>query len=63
MQPHRYTRLSSLFNEFCSCFNDADTVILAPVYAAGEAPIEGAIHDALAEGLQGARPPRRAHDR
>jgi UDP-N-acetylmuramate-alanine ligase len=37
MQPHRYTRLASLFNEFCSCFNDADTVILAPVYAAGEA--------------------------
>ena len=31
MQPHRYTRLSSLFNEFCSCFNDADSVVLAPV--------------------------------
>ena len=57
MQPHRYTRLSSLFNEFCTCFNDADTVIVAPVYAAGEAPIEGATHDALAEGLHGARPP------
>jgi len=52
MQPHRYTRLSSLFNEFCSCFNDADTVILAPVYAAGEAPIEGATHTALAEELR-----------
>jgi UDP-N-acetylmuramate--alanine ligase len=52
MQPHRYTRLSSLFNEFCSCFNDADTVILAPVYSAGEAPIEGATHEALAEGLR-----------
>jgi UDP-N-acetylmuramate--alanine ligase len=51
MQPHRYTRLSSLFSEFCSCFNDADNVIVAPVYPAGEAPIEGATHAALAEGL------------
>ena len=53
MQPHRYTRLSSLFGEFCSCFNDADTVVLAPVYAAGEQPIEGASHLNLAEGLHG----------
>jgi UDP-N-acetylmuramate--alanine ligase len=52
MQPHRYTRLSSLFSEFCTCFNDADSVIVAPVYAAGEAPIEGATHEALADGLQ-----------
>jgi UDP-N-acetylmuramate--alanine ligase len=52
VQPHRYTRLSSLFNEFCSCFNDADAVIVAPVYPAGEAPIEGATHSALAEGLR-----------
>jgi UDP-N-acetylmuramate--alanine ligase len=51
MQPHRYTRLHSLFNEFCSCFNDADSVILAPVYAAGESPIDGASHDSLAQGL------------
>ena len=51
MQPHRYTRLSNLFNEFCTCFNDADTVVVAPVYAAGEAPIEGATHEALALGL------------
>ena len=51
VQPHRYTRLLSLFNEFCSCFNNADSVILAPVYAAGEAPLEGATHHALAEGL------------
>jgi UDP-N-acetylmuramate--alanine ligase len=51
MQPHRYTRLSSLFSEFCSCFNDADSVILAPVYAAGETPIDGASHTHLAEGL------------
>jgi UDP-N-acetylmuramate--alanine ligase len=53
MQSHRYTRLSSLFNEFCACFNDADSVILAPVYAAGENPIEGATHKHLAEGLHG----------
>ncbi len=51
MQPHRYTRLSSLFNDFCSCFNDADAVVLAPVYTAGETAIEGATHDALAKGL------------
>ena len=52
MQPHRYSRLHSLFNEFCTCFNDADTVIVAPVYAAGEAPIEGANHLSLVEGLK-----------
>ncbi len=52
MQPHRYTRLSSLFNDFCTCFNDADTVIVAPVYAAGEAPIEGASHTSLVAGLK-----------
>jgi UDP-N-acetylmuramate--alanine ligase len=51
MQPHRFTRLAGLFNEFCGCFNDADAVILAPVYTAGEAPIEGATHDALAQGM------------
>jgi UDP-N-acetylmuramate--alanine ligase len=51
MQPHRYTRLSSLFNDFCSCFNDADSVVITPVYTAGETPIDGATHDALAQGL------------
>jgi UDP-N-acetylmuramate--alanine ligase len=51
MQPHRYSRLSSLFSEFCGCFNDADSVVLTPVYAAGEAPIEGASHENLAQGL------------
>ena len=45
VQPHRYTRLRDLFDEFCTCFNDADTVIVAPVYAAGEAPIEGIDRD------------------
>jgi UDP-N-acetylmuramate--alanine ligase len=51
-QPHRFTRLSSLFAEFCACFNEADTVIIAEVYPAGEAPIEGANRDALVEGLR-----------
>ena len=51
VQPHRYTRLQSLFDEFCTCFNDADHVIVAPVYAAGEAPIEGVDRDHLAAGL------------
>jgi UDP-N-acetylmuramate--alanine ligase len=50
-QPHRYTRLSSLFEEFCSCFNDADVVGIAEVYAAGEAPIPGASRDDLVAGL------------
>ena len=50
-QPHRYTRLSSLFEEFCTCFKDADTVLVADVYEAGEAPIEGASRDALVAGL------------
>ena len=51
MQPHRYSRLSSLFNDFCTCFNNADQVIIAPVYAAGETPIAGASHDDLVAGL------------
>jgi len=52
MQPHRYTRLHSLFEQFSTCFNDADTVIVAPVYAAGEAPIAGADRDSLVQGLR-----------
>ena len=52
VQPHRYTRLRDLFDGFCTCFNDADTVLVAPVYAAGEAPIEGVDRDALVEGLK-----------
>ncbi|MFZ1813893.1 MAG: UDP-N-acetylmuramate--L-alanine ligase [Rhizobiaceae bacterium] len=51
-QPHRYTRLESLFNEFCSCFNDADMVLVAPVYSAGEAPIEGVSSARLVAGLK-----------
>jgi len=52
VQPHRYSRLQSLFAEFCTCMNDAGTVIVADTYAAGEAPIEGANRDALVEGLR-----------
>jgi UDP-N-acetylmuramate--alanine ligase len=52
VQPHRYSRLHDLFNEFCGCFNDADVVIVSDVYTAGEAPIEGANRDALVEGLR-----------
>jgi UDP-N-acetylmuramate--alanine ligase len=52
VQPHRYSRLASLFEDFCACMNDAGTVIVADVYAAGEAPIEGVDRDALVEGLR-----------
>ncbi len=52
VQPHRYSRLKDLFAEFCTCFNDADTVLVADVYAAGEAPIEGVNRDALVAGLR-----------
>ena len=52
MQPHRYTRLQSLFDAFASCFTEADSVLIAPVYAAGERPIEGIDHVALAEAMQ-----------
>jgi UDP-N-acetylmuramate--alanine ligase len=50
-QPHRYTRLSSLFDDFCTCFNEADVVAIAEVYAAGEDPIPGASRDDLVAGL------------
>ncbi|WP_417273629.1 UDP-N-acetylmuramate--L-alanine ligase [Celeribacter halophilus] len=50
-QPHRYSRLHSLFEDFCTCFNEADVVGIAEVYAAGEAPIEGASRDDLVAGL------------
>src|SRR5205807_9987991 len=45
VQPHRYTRVSHLFDGFCTCFNDADVVLVADIYAAGEAPIEGVSRD------------------
>ena len=52
VQPHRYTRLHDLFKDFCGCFNNADHVLVADVYAAGETPINGADKDALVRGLQ-----------
>jgi UDP-N-acetylmuramate--alanine ligase len=52
VQPHRYTRLQSLFEQFCTCFNDADVVIVAHVYPAGEAPIEGIDRDHFVAGLR-----------
>src|ERR1700761_9422442 len=52
VQPHRFTRLRDLFAEFCACFNDADEVIVADVYTAGEQPIEGISRDSLVEGLR-----------
>jgi UDP-N-acetylmuramate--alanine ligase len=51
VQPHRFTRLANLFDEFCACFNDADIVLVADVYAAGEHPIDGVSRDALVAGL------------
>ena len=52
VQPHRYTRLKTLFEPFSTCFNDADAVIVAPVYPAGEPPIEGADRDHLVEAIR-----------
>src|SRR5580704_3111890 len=52
VQPHRYTRLATLFDQFSTCFNDADSVIVGHVYAAGEMPIPGADRDALVQGLR-----------
>jgi len=52
VQPHRYTRLRDLFEGFCTCFNDADVVVVADVYEAGEDPIDGIHRDALVEGLE-----------
>ena len=52
VQPHRYSRLRDLFEDFCACFNDADLVFVTDVYAAGEAPIEGYEKHDLVEGLR-----------
>jgi UDP-N-acetylmuramate--alanine ligase len=52
VQPHRYTRLRDLFEQFCSCFNYADHVIVANVYPAGETPIPGVDRDALVRGIR-----------
>ena len=52
VQPHRFSRLRDLFEDFCRCFDDADAVIVADVYPAGEAPIEGIDRGALVQGLR-----------
>jgi UDP-N-acetylmuramate--alanine ligase len=63
-QPHRYSRLSSLFDDFCTCFNEADVVAIADVFSAGEEPIPGASRDDLVAGLiaHGHRHARAIHD-
>jgi len=52
VEPHRYTRVKDLFDEFCGCFADADSVIVAPLYSAGEPPLDGIDEHALAEGIR-----------
>ncbi len=52
VQPHRYSRLKDLFEDFCTCFNDADTVVVADVYPAGEKPLKGFDRAGLIEGLR-----------
>jgi UDP-N-acetylmuramate--alanine ligase len=51
VQPHRFTRVLHLFDGFCTCFNDADMVVVADIYAAGETPIEGVTREAVVSGL------------
>jgi UDP-N-acetylmuramate--alanine ligase len=50
-QPHRYSRMADLFDDFCGCFNEADVAAIAPVFSAGEEPIKGASRDDLVAGL------------
>lgn len=52
VQPHRYSRLQDLFEDFCTCFNDADVVIVADIYAAGEEPLDGISQESYVDGLQ-----------
>ena len=52
VQPHRYSRVRDLFDEFCTCFNDADTVIVTDIYPAGESPLKGIDQAALIDGLR-----------
>lgn len=52
IQPHRYTRLQSLFEEFCAAFNNADEVVVTPIYGAGETAIPGITHNAFAKALR-----------
>ena len=52
VEPHRYSRVRDLFDDFATCFKDADTVIVTPLYSAGETPIEGVDHVCLAEAIR-----------
>ena len=52
-QPHRYSRLEDLFEEFAQCYREADIAVITPVFAAGESPIEGVDHTALVASMQG----------
>ena len=52
VEPHRYTRVRDLFREFCACLRDADSVVVTPLYSAGETPIDGIDHHALADGIR-----------
>lgn len=52
VQPHRFTRVHDLFEEFCTCFDDADAVYVADIYAAGETPIGGVSKEALVNGIK-----------
>ena len=54
MQPHRYSRVESLFHDFCTCLNQADTVMVTPIFEAGEQPIEGISQDSLVKGIRAA---------
>jgi UDP-N-acetylmuramate--alanine ligase len=51
-QPHRYSRVKDLHADFCRCFNRADHVVVCPIYAAGEVPIEGVDHHSLLDGIK-----------
>ena len=63
VEPHRYTRVRDLFGEFAACFKDADSVIVTPLYSAGELPIDGIDHAALAEAIRATGHARRRHRR
>ena len=52
-QPHRFSRLNDLFEDFAQCYREADVAVITPVFAAGEAPIEGVDHAALVQSMKG----------
>ncbi len=52
VEPHRYTRVRDLFDEFSACFKDADGVVVGPLYTAGESPIDGIDNHSLADGIR-----------